>query len=330
LEGKMDWQNQVDLTAVEQLLLRAREAQVVTWKGRQALKLDGLALWPGQMVENARVEVWIGAEGTSYPGIVFRAADISNYELGYAQPHTSGKWDALQYDPVFHDSNTWQLYHGRGAQQVAEVPTGEWFKLRIDFIGEQARISLNDQPALDVPRLAHSMRSGMVGVWSFLPAYFSELSVKPLSELEGGLEPASAAPEGVVDEWFIEDFGRAVCEPSGCLNLNRYLPWTLGKVVLHRAFELEQPGEMELKFGYSDDLTLSLDGQEIFTGQHVFKPSPDWAERGYVDLANHLKLPLRAGRHELSAVLKTAEVSFGWGIILSLTGIGVKLLPPIH
>ena len=104
-------------------------AEAVTWQGHPALRLDGLAVLPGVQLRSGRLEVWIGAEGACYPGLVFRQQDAGNYELAYAQPHTSGLWDTLQYDPVINATNTWQLYHGPAYQQLAEVPTGRWFLL---------------------------------------------------------------------------------------------------------------------------------------------------------------------------------------------------------
>src|SRR4030065_1017428 len=98
--------------------MRDPAPEVVNWQGQQALRLSGhgacLAIIPDFFLPQGRIEVDIGAEGTAYAGIAFRVVDTYNYELVYAQPHTSGKWDALQYDPVFHGSNTWQLYFGDG------------------------------------------------------------------------------------------------------------------------------------------------------------------------------------------------------------------------
>jgi hypothetical protein len=98
---------------------------------------NGLALIPGRRTTDASIEVLIGADGPAYPGVAFRVADVLNFELAYASPHVSGEWDALQYDPVFHGSNTWQVYHGPGYQRATQVPTGRWFRLKVDFYGDR-------------------------------------------------------------------------------------------------------------------------------------------------------------------------------------------------
>ena len=69
-----------DLTEVGTLSVHASEAKAVDWNGRRALKLvDGLALIPELEARDVSIEVWIGAEGPAYPGVAFRAADVSNF-----------------------------------------------------------------------------------------------------------------------------------------------------------------------------------------------------------------------------------------------------------
>jgi len=116
------------LTSLYDLEVHAAQAELVTWGGREVLRLEnGLALAPGDRVKDASIEVLIGTDGPAYPGVSFRVADAQNFELAYAVPHASGGWDTLQYDPVFHGLNSWQLYHGPGYQREAQVPTGRWF-----------------------------------------------------------------------------------------------------------------------------------------------------------------------------------------------------------
>jgi len=89
------------LTDLHNLEVRAQKAEIVTWQGREALRLEnGLALTRDLRMEDGIIEVMIGSDGPAYPGTAFRLADVLNYELAYAVPHVSGQWDALQYDPV--------------------------------------------------------------------------------------------------------------------------------------------------------------------------------------------------------------------------------------
>jgi hypothetical protein len=315
------------LTTLSDLNIRAARAEIVTWQGRAALRLeDGLALLPARPTLDASVAVWVGADGPAYPGVAFRLADLLNFELAYAVPHVSGQWDALQYDPVFHGSNTWQLYHGPGYQSAAQLPLGGWFRLKVDYCGARATVAVDDQPPLVVERLAHPAAAGRIGLWTFRPAYFCDLRVSPCDEL--ALPPGEMpTPAGAtVGAWFAEGFGVVTCEPNGVLNLNRYLPASIGAVRLARRFELAQAGEVLFEFGFSDELSLELDGEELFSGEHTFHGFADRPSRGYAEpgLAS-VRPMLPPGAHHLVAELRVTE-GFGWGLVLAARGEGLHWL----
>ncbi len=314
------------LVNLKDLKIRAARAETVIWQGREALRMEnGLALLPELRMQDLSVEVLIGAEGSAYAGVAFRVVDVANYELAYAVPHVSGQWDALQYDPVFHGSNTWQLYHGTDYQQTAQVPTGRWFRIKLDCFGDQATVSIDGQPPLDVGRLAHPAAVGLLGLWTFQPAYFSDLRVSPC-ERPSIAKPKSTRAPGTVDSWFVEGYGVVTCELHGPINLNRHFSPSMQEVRLLRRFETSQDGELTLDLGYSDVLTLELDGQEIYSGENTFSGFADRAARGYVELGRTLRQNLAAGSHHLVAVLKVSE-GFGWGLVLAAHGKGLSWLP---
>ncbi len=308
------------------LSLHARAAEVLTWQGRRALRLDGLVVIPDILVPEACIEVQIGCDSAAYPGIAFHIQDQLNYELAYAQPHTSGKWDALQYDPVFHGSNTWQLYHGEAYQKATAVPLGEWFAFKVEFKEGWAAVRVGEQSPLIVERLAHQHRSGLVGFWTYLPAYFGDLCASECQSTPVFVGSTSQSPTGVLNEWFLEDFGRVACEPNGILNLNRYLPATVSEARLTRRFEAFTNESVKFTFGFSDNLSLQLDDEVLFTGQNTYSDSLNWSERGYVDFNQFsIQRSLAPGIHRLTAVLKVSE-PFGWGLSLVLRGGKVRLL----
>jgi hypothetical protein len=284
-------------------------------------------LVPGLELGDASIEVSIGAEGPAYPGVAFRVQDQANYELVYAVPHCSGLWDAVQYDPVFHGSNTWQLYHGPSYQGEATVPTGEWFRLRVDVEGDRASFTVGDQPPLFVGRLARGQKDGLVGVWTFRPAYFTDLRVWESGGLPEWEWYAPAAPEGVIDEWFVEGFGVVRCEPGGIVNLNRYLPISTEEATLTRQFEAVSDVELRLGLGFSDELALDVDGETIFQGTNTFIGFGSYEQRGYVhaDMGSVTRR-VSPGVHKLTARLKVTE-GFGWGLVVSMRGQSFKLLP---
>ncbi len=315
------------LTDLGDLEIRAENAAVVTWQGRPALRLEnGLALLAGCRPADARIEVLVGTEGPAYPGIAFRLADERSYELAYPVPHVSGQFDALQYDPVFQGSNTWQLYCGPGYQRAAEVPTGRWFRLQLEFSGPRAALCVDGQPPLVVEQLAHAPAAGACGLWTYLPAYFAGLRVTAGSGLleARGVSPTPAP--GAVLAWHVEGHGAIACEPSGVINLNRLRP-PEGAARLSRDFALAAAGPVTFTFGFSDVLALTVDGQELFRGEHTFQGFADRAARGLVEVGNQeASARLEAGTHRLMAELQVRE-GFGWGLALAAAGAGLTWLP---
>jgi hypothetical protein len=178
-----------------------------------------------------------------------------------------------------------------------------------------------------VSRLAQPHASGLIGLWTFLPAYFCDLRVTTLIDDTPPAAYASPIDPGNIEAWFVEGFGSIACEPTGILNLNRYLPAPLGQVRLSRWIEVSDTGSIELEFGFSDDLTLQIDDQVIFTGQHIFHNAPAWEQRGYVAPTSYVSHTLTPGRHQLIATLKGTEPYFGWGLIVNLRGENFKILP---
>jgi hypothetical protein len=311
--------------------VRDSSAALMDWQGRKALRLRGegpsLLLHPEFSLANGKIEVDVGAEGTAFPGIVFRATDTQNYELAYAQPHTSGQWDALQYDPVFHGSNTWQLHFGEGFYKSALVPPMTWFRLRVEFRGRKALIQAGDQPPLLVEPTAHTAPEGRIGLWTYKPAYFSNWRIwDETPGLSSAVFPAQPPAPGMIEGWFLDGYGALKCEPGGILNLNRYLPAFVREVRLVRRFEMPEDGSLAFQIGFSDDLALQVDEKVIFAGQNTWKDTPVWSDRGYASMDHCVQVDLSRGIHTVTALLKATEY-FGYGMAVKIEGNTHMLLP---
>jgi len=315
------------LDDLDGLEILAATAQIVEQDQGKTLELDGMVLIPDLELENAGIEVEIYAPGPCYPGIVFRFADLQAFELAYAVPAVSGQCDAIQYDPVFNRSNTWQLHTGPAYQKQATVPTGEWFALRIDVVGNRASIQVGNQPPLVVETLSHGSRAGRIGLWTFRPARFRNLRVmspRSLDELAG---ESPKAPCGTIDAWLLQGTGGVTCEPNGVLNLNRYRASADKEARLVRRFSLDDDTDLELTFGYSDELRLFLDGELLYVGGNTFSGFENYEARGWVrPESNRLVRRTGAGDHTLEAELRATE-PFGWGLIVKLGGGDVTFLP---
>jgi hypothetical protein len=315
------------LDSIGELAQHAPTAEVVEVAGGPALRLEGLLLVPEIELTNLGVEVEIFAEKACYPGIVFRFTDSSSFELAYAVPHASGQPDAIQYDPVFGGSNTWQLHAGPAYQQSAQVTMGEWFTLRLDVEGERAVVQVGDQPPLVVEHLSHGTHPGRVGLWTFRPAVFRNLKVTVPRTLDDLAGVAPVAPPNTITEWYLEGAGAVACEPNGVLNVNRFLAPAPDEVRLRRRFEAGSAGEVELGVGFSDTMALRLNGELLFEGANIFSGFDEVASRGWVQLSPEpIRAHVEAGEHELEATLEMTE-PFGCGHIITMTGPDLRLLP---
>lgn len=321
---------QSKLPDIHQGFIRDTHPEIVEWLGRQALRLSGenasLLVLPEICLEHGQITVDISTAGAAYAGIAFRIQDADNYELAYAQPHTSGKWDALQYDPVFHSSNTWQLFYGDGTQLSAAVPPLTWFRLRVAFADQRALVQVGEQDPLLVNPLASGCRKGMVGLWTYLPAHFSNLMVDDDLPVFPEMPVAHPLMADMVTAWYMDGYGLVEAEANGLINLNRYLPVTAKEVKLVREFVLTEETRVTFKAGFSDEIDLKVDGQTVFTGTNLFHVSPNWNERGYVALNETILSSLEKGKHRLEAVLKSTEY-FGFGMGLAVEGRGLTWLP---
>jgi hypothetical protein len=316
-----------------EMFVRDPKPEVCDWGGRKALRLSGegacLLVVPDLYLSDGWVEVDLGSDGAAYPGIAFRVLDTLNYELAYIQPHTSGQWDALQYDPVFHGSNTWQLFHGTGAQMNVDVPVKTWHHLRIEFQDQSALIRVGEQKPLLVKQLAHNHKSGLLGLWTYLPAYFSNLRIgdDPFdARINIAQEPDDELLPGTVTSWFMEEFGIVETEANGILNLNRYLPVSVKEVRLVREIEVHKAGTFIFHVGFSDQLTFQINNEVIYTGENLFHNAPEWDKRGYVRPDQPIHYPLGKGTYQLVARLEAKEY-FGFGIAVIIEGDNYRLLP---
>ncbi len=320
------------------MAIYAQKADAAHFAGRACLRVENGLLMLNEpsmtSVRSGRVEVDIAAEGPCFPGVAFRIADPENYEMVYSQPHSSGQWDALQYDPVFNGSNTWQIYHGEAFQKQAEVPMGKWYTFFVEFSGSRAKAGLLGQDPLLVEELATSRSTGGIGVWTYLPAHFANLRVYDLAFLdsvritaEGPAAPTASASQGIITDWLAQGYGVVTCEPHGILNLNRYFALSQREVVLTRKFSLDGETTVAMSFGLSDDLTLSVDGLALYATTKAFRPTAGRQGRGYIELGTcRMTRKLSAGIHNLEIKLKVTE-PFGWGLVFTLAGEGLRLLP---
>jgi sugar lactone lactonase YvrE len=318
-------------------------SRVEEFMGRKALTLTGTAFLKDVEFENGVVEVDLAfKEGRVFPTIVFRRQDEANYEEFYVRPHKSGQPDALQYTPSFNGLSAWQLYYGDGYTNAWTFSPNEWIHIKLEIAGTQARVFIGESksPALVINDLKLGRIKGGLGLKVTGPiglAYFADFKYRHDDSLEFEPPVKTETPFGVITEWelsqafeysFLDlkhyppqdilnkvEWKSVSSELSGLVNVSRYIrkgPVVPGIVLARTAIPADREKLMELQFGYSDLVSIFLNGRLLFWGYSVFQ-SRDPFFQGRVGLFDSLFLPLQKGDNELLLVL--AESMGGWGFM---------------
>jgi hypothetical protein len=227
----------------------------VSHLGRPALYINrGVALVRGAAMENGTLDLDVAAsDTTNFLGVAFRAATPRFSNVLFLRPGASGTEEAVQYGPAFNSLGVaWQVYHGDGANAVADMPRNRWVHIRVELEGPVARLYVDTAtaPTLVVPRLVASGGAGL-GVWAGAfgrGAYFSNIRYAAAAGSSAEI-PASAPPAGTTLGWEISspieavdftpaalpDLGRLTwqpvgAEPEGFVLINRYREAPVGGV----------------------------------------------------------------------------------------------------
>ena len=131
--------------------------------------------------------------------------DGINYEEVYLRQHKSGLPDAMQYTPVLNTGRNWQIYNGPGFTSAVDIPRDEWFHLRLEVTGAQAKLYVKDmdKPALVMDDLKSGNQKGQVALYDLTGAtYFSNFEVRttPDAPWERHLPPM---PPNTLTKWSI-------------------------------------------------------------------------------------------------------------------------------
>jgi DNA-binding beta-propeller fold protein YncE len=325
-------------------------AKVVDYLERKALM--GTAFLKGVEFEDGVIECDFAMKAgvRSYPGILFRVQSEEDYERVYLRPHRSPLYDdAIQYIPAFHGVDSWQLYNGPGITTRAVIPTGRWVHVKIEVLGTQARVFLDNaaQPALAIGDLKRGKTKGGIALTTMGDgnSYFSNFSFRDGSLLSFPPTPLVDQPPGCLLDWELSqpfkkralDFDtypdlkalgvtpwkKATASVNGILDIAR----TYGRlgvepdgILARTVIKADKDGPQKFWFGYSDEASLFLNGRLVFYGNSAYRYR-DTSFLGIVGLYDAVSLPLKKGDNELLVVI--GETSGGWGLIVQdATSIG--------
>lgn len=316
----------------------AEESAFVNYLGKQAVRIKGgNATVRDFALRNAIMEFDMAVSSErGFSGAVFRVQDAENYEHFYIRPHLSGETDATQYTPVINGVSGWQLYSGEGFGAAVDFRFDEWMHVKIAYSGDRAEVFIDsDEPVLRIDGLKRAAASGSVGLnaANFSPAFFADFSVAPLPD-DYAFAPVSRevpVPDpNIVRAWQVSEgmpadsvdaflagkreWQSLSAEENGVVNLARAPGVGPGKntVVARLLIDSEYQQQKGLSFGYSDEVTVFMNGVAIYSGTNRYQ-SRDYRYLGTIGLFDRVFLPLKKGENEV--LLSVREDFGGWGIM---------------
>lgn len=326
---------------------------VERYHGREALRIrTGRATRRDARLEDGTIEFDMEVTPhRAFVYLRFRMESDTEYEDLYFRSHKSELPDAVQYTPVFQGASNWQLYHMEGYTAAAPLPPGAWIHVRVVLSGPWAAVFVGDteEPQM-VTRLARDPAPGYIALRGFAPAggspddtyvaTFANVVVRP-GEVAYDFSNASAgnlAPAGTIASWsasrpFDAEPGTIETLPQGVLNgggwtdvptdhtglavFGRYIrlpnrmrrPAALARVRI----SAESAATRRFNFGYSDDVSVFLNGRLIFAADDSYLFNFP-RRQGLIGLHQAtLYLPLEPGENEL--ILAISDVFGGWGVM---------------
>lgn len=182
------------------------QAKTTEYLGRKSLFFNGgAATLKDFELRDGVIDVDVATPANrGFFGIQFRIAnDGNNAEWIYLRQHKSGQPDAMQYTPVLNTGLNWQIYNGKGFTGAVDIPKNEWFHIRLEIAGAQAKFFVKDmnQPALVIDDLKTDVQKGSIALAVLTgETYFSNFEVRemPAAEWKRNLPPM---PAGTLTEW---------------------------------------------------------------------------------------------------------------------------------
>ena len=319
-------------------------ARKVEFLGKPALM--GIATLKDLEFKNGVIEVDIAVpqDARAYPGIFFRAQTLKNCERVYVRPHRAPFYnDSLQYTPEINGISGWQLWNGEGNTALITIPADQWLPLKVEVIGNQARVFFNDdqKPVMTIYELRGVTEKGSIGVWGLGPCYFSNFRYKVDDKLSFPPVPKEEKIPGIIAEWEISESFKAgeveldqypgkaamasytwqkvTSGPTGLVDVSRYYGMEREPVCIYAKaiIESDKDQRKQYDFGYCDVVSIFLNGEPLFMGNSIYQ-SRDQSFLGIIGYNDSVFLPLKKGKNEL--VFALAEYFGGWAFMCRESG----------
>ena len=335
-------------------------------RGTTAIRIDnGFAYRRDVAFQDGTIEFDVEMAPTrTFIYVQFRMESTTELEEIYFRPHKTGLPDAVQYNPVWRGDSFWQLWHGPDASASPQFRVGTWTHVRLVLQGERGALFLDGapKPTLTI-NFARTPRSGFMAFRAFTPdtsllrgqpaARFANLVLQPgVVDYDFGPVVAAPAPEaGSILRWQVSPAFKAAREPltvlpaellasramwpsysverSGVLAIGRHMdrPRPDGAAIARLVIRSAGPRLQRLRLGYSDYVTVFVNGNPVFAGDAHYSFDQPRQEGLIGRWQSTIWLPLRDGDNEV--LLAVVDFFGGW----ALTGLlepadGGVLVPP--
>ncbi len=323
-------------------------SEIVSFGGRTAFAGTGYV--KGVMLLNGTIEadIWV-AEAISFAGFMFHGQSFEQLEWIWFRAHkTNGlASDGIQYAPAYRGISCWQLYPQYNAKVA--IPKNEWVHLKLKILNGTAIFYVKDmqKPVMTIDHLQHGNKKGLIGLKALQTdtVYFSNFTYRIDETSEVVALPQEIVAPNVVTAWRlspsypiasvdavpttypaqqiadIESWITPDVAASGLVNISKYhglkqharnqAEGGRPLVAILRTFiEAKEVKRVKMNFGYSDAVTIFLNGVPLFSGNSAFL-SRNESYSGWISFNDAVFLNLKKGRNELVAVV--AEDFGGWG-----------------
>lgn len=229
-------------------------------------------------------------------GITFRG-EGKNGEWVYLRQHKSGAPDAMQYTPVLNTGLNWQLYNGTGFTGAVEIPRGEWFHLRLEVRGAQAKLYVKDmeKPALVMNDLKSGVQSGQVGFAVLTgETYLANFEVRTTSDVPW-VRHEPPMPAGTLARWSISPSYDALAR-----NVEKPLTKAESESIQWQNVEAEPPGLVvlyryreapHLRVTFANDFSKRLEpqpGTKLLYARTTIESDRDQVKKLYIGYSDEV------------------------------------------
>ena len=231
------------------------QAKLAEYQGRKCLLIDGgAAVVKDFEMRDGIIDVDVATPAIrGFFGLDVRIdGDGANYEEIYLRQHKSGLPDAMQYTPVLHTGRNWQIFNGPGFTGAVGIPKGEWFHMRLEVTGAQAKLYVKDmdKPALVMDDLKSGVQKGQLALFTLTgETYFSNFEVRTTPDAPWQRHLPAMLPN-ILTKWSISpsydgldrNLERALTHPeSDAIHWQDVEAEAPGFVVLYRYREAPHP-----------------------------------------------------------------------------------------